>query len=136
MGFLLRVGIMLSRFGEGRVMKMAGLYDCWRDDDDKPMYSFTILTTDSSKRLQWCDPYTQLIRRCWEAVLPQSQCLFAPLLFPFMLQVVLVSDFPSAKLPTSPLPFPPPHTHAMATQRPSTSLSGLSHDGLVDMTYP
>ncbi len=37
-----------------RVMKMAGLYDNWQDAEGNWLTTFTILTTDSSKRLQWC----------------------------------------------------------------------------------
>lgn len=40
--------------GEGNVMRMAGLFDVWSAGDDiAPLYTYTILTTDSSKRLAW-----------------------------------------------------------------------------------
>ena len=40
--------------GEGNIMKMAGLFDVWfSSTDDAPLYTYTILTTDSSKRLEW-----------------------------------------------------------------------------------
>lgn len=40
--------------GEGSVMRMAGLFDVWSSGADAaPLYTYTILTTDSSKRLQW-----------------------------------------------------------------------------------
>ncbi|KAK9817878.1 hypothetical protein WJX72_003558 [[Myrmecia] bisecta] len=39
--------------GEGDVIRMAGLFDCWDNGPEGPMYTYTILTTDSSKRLQW-----------------------------------------------------------------------------------
>ena len=38
--------------GEGHVMRMAGLFDIWHAEDG-PLYTYTILTTDSSKRLEW-----------------------------------------------------------------------------------
>ena len=35
-------------------MRMAGLFDVWTPGDDSaPLYTYTILTTDSSKRLAW-----------------------------------------------------------------------------------
>jgi putative SOS response-associated peptidase YedK len=37
-----------------RVMRMAGLYDSWQDAEGNWLTTYTILTTDSSKRLQWC----------------------------------------------------------------------------------
>lgn len=40
-------------FGEGELMRMAGLYDCWTGAEGEAMYSYTILTTDSSKQLGW-----------------------------------------------------------------------------------
>ncbi|KAK9906507.1 hypothetical protein WJX75_003054 [Coccomyxa subellipsoidea] len=36
-----------------RVMRMAGLYDSWQDAEGNWLTTYTILTTDSSKRLQW-----------------------------------------------------------------------------------
>ena len=68
--------------GEGTVMMLAGLYDCWRrlesssggreartsqesgaqerqglqgviNTEEKELYSYTILTTNSSKPIQW-----------------------------------------------------------------------------------
>ena len=40
--------------GEGNVMRMAGLFDVWTaGNDSAPLYTYTILTTDSSKRLAW-----------------------------------------------------------------------------------
>jgi len=40
--------------GEGTTMRMAGLFDVWSGGaDDAPLYTYTIMTTDSSKRLQW-----------------------------------------------------------------------------------
>ncbi len=40
--------------GEGNIMRMAGLFDTWSGGaDDAPLYTYTIMTTDSSKRLQW-----------------------------------------------------------------------------------
>ena len=42
-------------FGEESVMHMAALYDVWHTGEDSEVLgTFTILTTDSSKRLQWC----------------------------------------------------------------------------------
>ena len=38
------------------VMRMAGLFDVWKGPEDVKMHSFTILTTDSSERLQWYLP--------------------------------------------------------------------------------
>ena len=36
-------------------MHMAALYDVWHTGEDSEVLgTFTILTTDSSKRLQWC----------------------------------------------------------------------------------
>ena len=42
----------------GRVLKMAGLYDACQVAPEEWLHTFTILTTDSSKRLQWlvCKP--------------------------------------------------------------------------------
>ena len=35
-------------------MPMAGLFDVWSaGEESEPLYTFTILTTDSSKRLAW-----------------------------------------------------------------------------------
>jgi len=40
--------------GEGNAMRMAGLFDVWSEGaDEAPLYTYTIMTTDSSKRLQW-----------------------------------------------------------------------------------
>lgn len=36
------------------LMYMAGLYDSWTDAEGCKRHTYTILTTDSSKRLQWC----------------------------------------------------------------------------------
>ena len=34
---------------------MAGLFDAWRrGEGEEALYTFTILTTESSERLQWC----------------------------------------------------------------------------------
>ena len=42
-------------------MKMAGLFDVWfSSTEDAPLYTYTILTTDSSKRLEWY--------ACWDFV--------------------------------------------------------------------
>ena len=35
------------------VLHMAGLFDVWKGAEGEPMFSFTILTTDSSERLAW-----------------------------------------------------------------------------------
>ena len=45
-------------------MRMAGLFDIWYAARDQPMYSFTILTTDSCEKLQWCAPPA----KSWPAV--------------------------------------------------------------------
>ncbi len=34
-------------------LRMAGLFDAWKGEDDELLYTYTILTTDSSPRLQW-----------------------------------------------------------------------------------
>ncbi|DBA74639.1 TPA: hypothetical protein ACH3X2_009419 [Trebouxia sp. C0005] len=40
--------------GEGNAMRMAGLFDVWSGGaDDAPLYTYTIMTTDSSRRIQW-----------------------------------------------------------------------------------
>jgi putative SOS response-associated peptidase YedK len=39
--------------GEGNVMCMAGLYDTYRDAAGALHYTYTILTVDSSNRLEW-----------------------------------------------------------------------------------
>ena len=39
-----------------RVLRMAGLYDACQVEEDEWLHTFTILTTDSSKRLSWCTP--------------------------------------------------------------------------------
>ena len=40
---------------EGKpVMRMAGLFDAWKGEDGELLYTYTIMTTDSSPRLQWC----------------------------------------------------------------------------------
>ena len=36
------------------VMRMAGLFDAWKGEDGELLYTYTIMTTDSSPRLQWC----------------------------------------------------------------------------------
>lgn len=36
------------------VMRMAGLFDAWKGEEGEMLYTYTILTTDSSPRLQWC----------------------------------------------------------------------------------
>ncbi|CAI5502684.1 unnamed protein product [Closterium sp. Naga37s-1] len=38
---------------DGRPMVMAGLFDCWRDAQGERLFTFTIVTTASSQRLQW-----------------------------------------------------------------------------------
>ena len=40
-------------YSDERVMAMAGLYDNWKDAEGNWLTTFTILTTESSKRLQW-----------------------------------------------------------------------------------
>lgn len=35
-------------------MRMAGLFDACKGEDGETLYTYTILTTDSSPRLQWC----------------------------------------------------------------------------------
>ena len=49
-------------YDDERVMAMAGLYDTWKDAEGTWLTTFTILTTDSSKRLQWYG--TTLIGSC------------------------------------------------------------------------
>ena len=40
--------------GEGNIMRMAGLFDVWFGaEGESPMYTYTIMTTDASKRLEW-----------------------------------------------------------------------------------
>ncbi|KAA6417905.1 MAG: hypothetical protein FRX49_12138 [Trebouxia sp. A1-2] len=40
--------------GEGNAMRMAGLFDVWSGGaDDAPLYTYTIMTTDSFRRIQW-----------------------------------------------------------------------------------
>ena len=41
-------------YADERIMAMAGLYDNWKDAEGNWLTTFTILTTDSSKRLEWC----------------------------------------------------------------------------------
>ncbi|CAI5477741.1 unnamed protein product [Closterium sp. Yama58-4] len=38
---------------DGRPMVMAGLFDCWRDAQGERLFTFTIVTTAASQRLQW-----------------------------------------------------------------------------------
>eukprot|EP00245_Coleochaete_scutata_P007494 TRINITY_DN22917_c0_g1_i1.p1 TRINITY_DN22917_c0_g1~~TRINITY_DN22917_c0_g1_i1.p1 ORF type:complete len:431 (-),score=105.40 TRINITY_DN22917_c0_g1_i1:93-1235(-) len=38
---------------DGRPMLFAALFDCWQDDEGQPLYTYTILTTPASKRLEW-----------------------------------------------------------------------------------
>lgn len=40
-------------FSNGDLMIFAGLYDTWKDANGNLQYTCTILTTDSSKRLEW-----------------------------------------------------------------------------------
>lgn len=40
-------------YSDERVMAMAGLYDNWKDAEGNWLTTFTIFTTDSSKKLQW-----------------------------------------------------------------------------------
>ena len=42
------------RYADERIMAMAGLFDNWKDAEGNWLTTFTILTTDSSKRLEWC----------------------------------------------------------------------------------
>ena len=46
------------------IMRMAGLYDSWQDAEGNWLYTYTILTTDSSKRLQWYMSVEQLSMLC------------------------------------------------------------------------
>lgn len=41
-------------YADERIMAMAGLFDNWKDAEGNWLTTFTILTTDSSKRLEWC----------------------------------------------------------------------------------
>lgn len=43
------------------VIKMAGLYDSWQDSEGNWLSTFTILTTDSSKKLQWYKSHPYLL---------------------------------------------------------------------------
>ncbi|CAM6127680.1 unnamed protein product [Calypogeia fissa] len=40
-------------FKDGRPLVFAGLYDSWKDEEGNVLYTFTILTTRSSKALDW-----------------------------------------------------------------------------------
>lgn len=40
-------------YSDERVMAMAGLYDSWKDAEGNWLTTFTILTTNSSKKLEW-----------------------------------------------------------------------------------
>jgi len=41
-------------YREGKdALQMAGLYDIWKGAEGEPLFSFTILTTDTSERLAW-----------------------------------------------------------------------------------
>jgi putative SOS response-associated peptidase YedK len=41
-------------YREGKeALQMAGLYDIWRGAGEEPMFSFTILTTNTSEKLAW-----------------------------------------------------------------------------------
>ena len=42
-------------------MRMAGLFDAWKCEDGEVLYTYTILTTDSSPRLQWCAAASDII---------------------------------------------------------------------------
>jgi putative SOS response-associated peptidase YedK len=62
-------------FGEESVMHMAGLYDVWHTgEENEVLGTFTILTTDSSKRLQWCAPLAPMLS-C-SRPMRQRGCLF------------------------------------------------------------
>lgn len=40
--------------GEGNIMRMAGLFDVWSGNtEEDALYTYTILTTDASKKLEW-----------------------------------------------------------------------------------
>ena len=44
-------------YREGQsALHMAGLYDVWKGHSEELMYSYTILTTDSSEKLTWYAP--------------------------------------------------------------------------------
>ncbi|KAK9845254.1 hypothetical protein WJX81_001357 [Elliptochloris bilobata] len=45
------------------VMRMAGLFDAWKGEDGELLYTYTILTTDSSPRLQWLHDRMPVILR-------------------------------------------------------------------------
>ncbi|WIA21091.1 hypothetical protein OEZ85_005411 [Tetradesmus obliquus] len=40
-------------FGEGSVMRMAGLYDVWAGGPDGPLATYTIMTVDACPNLTW-----------------------------------------------------------------------------------
>ncbi|XP_078434323.1 embryonic stem cell-specific 5-hydroxymethylcytosine-binding protein isoform X2 [Wolffia australiana] len=40
-------------FKDGRPLVFAALYDCWHNAEGESIYTFTILTTSSSSKLQW-----------------------------------------------------------------------------------
>jgi SOS response associated peptidase (SRAP) len=62
-------------FGEDSVMHMAALYDVWHTGEDSEVLgTFTILTTDSSKRLQWCASLAPMLS-CSRPI-RQRGCLF------------------------------------------------------------
>lgn len=48
-------------------MICAGLYDVWHGPDDEVLYTYTILTTDASKKLEWLHDRMPLILRNQDA---------------------------------------------------------------------
>ena len=51
----------MGRTNDDGVLRMAGLYDKWHTEDGQLLHTFTILTTDSSKRLSWCAVQAHLV---------------------------------------------------------------------------
>ncbi|CAN1141997.1 Abasic site processing protein HMCES [Linum perenne] len=54
-------------FRDGRPLVFAGLYDSWKNSEGDTLYTFTILTTSSSSKLNWLHA---LIFQMWHPVTP------------------------------------------------------------------
>lgn len=46
---------------ENSLMHIAGIFDVWNDDEGNPLYSFTILSIESSEKLNWLHPRMPVI---------------------------------------------------------------------------
>jgi putative SOS response-associated peptidase YedK len=50
------------------LLHIAGIFDVWYDDDERPLFSFTVLSIDSSEKLNWLHPRMPVILETDEQV--------------------------------------------------------------------